>query len=308
MTKRMRVLIGYDGSSDADTAVDDLRRAGLPNDVEALVVSVEDTPTVPEFVSHEVVEKAFVGDRAVSIIYHANKHEWDALEQAKELALSAIVRLKSYFPNWQVHGEVLPGTPASELIRRAEEWEAQLLVVGSQGRSAIGRLILGSVSLEVATEARCSVRIGRRRRAESDRRDLRIIVGLDSSPGAERAIRKVLMRPWPKGTELRIVAVDDGISSIKFDLAPISELHVRQDSSVTASRMIKLAESRRFTVSAGIKKGDPQRLLIAESREWEADCIIIGPRGTRNKLQGLFDSSVSTGLAADAECSVEIVR
>lgn len=38
-SERMRLLLGYDGSSYADAALDDLRR-GLPRDVEALVVSV----------------------------------------------------------------------------------------------------------------------------------------------------------------------------------------------------------------------------------------------------------------------------
>lgn len=35
----MRVLIGYDGSASADAALEDLRKAGLPRDVEALIVS-----------------------------------------------------------------------------------------------------------------------------------------------------------------------------------------------------------------------------------------------------------------------------
>jgi nucleotide-binding universal stress UspA family protein len=152
------------------------------------------------------------------------------------------------------------------------------------------------------------VRIGRYGPAQPDRRDLRILIGLDGSPDAERAIRKVLMRAWPSETELRIVAVDDGVSSIKCDMSSPSDLHVREDTSITAGRMIKLAEARGLTVSAGIKEGDPQRVLITEARDWEADCIVIGSRGTSDRLQGFFGSSVSTGLAANAECSVEIVR
>ena len=38
----MRILIGYDGSESADAALDDLRRAGLPREVEVLIVSVSD--------------------------------------------------------------------------------------------------------------------------------------------------------------------------------------------------------------------------------------------------------------------------
>ncbi|MDQ3665462.1 MAG: universal stress protein [Acidobacteriota bacterium] len=309
MSKRMKVLIGYDGSSYADAAVDDLRRAGLPSETEALVVSVANAPIIPPLASHNVIEKAFVGERVVSIVEHANKQASQVLQQANELALNASGRLKSYFPDWQARGEALAGTPALELMRKAEEWKAELIVVGSQGRSAIGRLILGSVSLQVASESRCSVRIGRRRAEKSDQMEPRILIGLDGSAGGERAVRKVLMRAWPEGTELRILAVDDGDSPITIaDVVSISDKHVREDTSITASRMIKLAGARGLIVSAVIKKGDPQRALIAEAREWEADCIVIGSRGFNSTPQGFFASGVSTGLAANAECSIEIVR
>lgn len=309
MRKRIKLLIGYDGSSYSDAALEDLRRAGLPGAAEALVVSVGEAPIIPPLASHEVIEKALVGERVISIVDHANRQVSESLKQTNELAVSASQRLKSYFPAWQIRAGAVAGTPASELIRKAEAWRADLIVVGSQGRSAIGRFILGSVSLEVANESRCSVRIGRRKSAQTDRKQLRILIGLDGSPGAERAVRKVLMRAWPEGTELRIVAVDDGVSRITIAAeVSTSDNDVREDTSLTASRMIRLAEARSFTVSAGLKKGDPQRVLLAEANDWEADCIVIGSRGTGNMFLGRFASSVSTGLAANAECSVEIVR
>ena len=43
----MRILIGYDGSESADAALDDLRRAGLPREVEALIVSVGEVMMPP---------------------------------------------------------------------------------------------------------------------------------------------------------------------------------------------------------------------------------------------------------------------
>ena len=56
----MRLLIGYDGSSYADAAIADLQRAGLPPDVEALVVTVGDAPLVAAFGSHRIVEQGFL--------------------------------------------------------------------------------------------------------------------------------------------------------------------------------------------------------------------------------------------------------
>ena len=38
MNQKMKILIAYDGSSHADAAIDDLRRAGLPQDVAGTVL------------------------------------------------------------------------------------------------------------------------------------------------------------------------------------------------------------------------------------------------------------------------------
>ena len=48
MATKMRILIGYDGSDCAEAAVSDLRRAGLPAQAEAVVMTAVDlTPHLP---------------------------------------------------------------------------------------------------------------------------------------------------------------------------------------------------------------------------------------------------------------------
>jgi nucleotide-binding universal stress UspA family protein len=308
MRKVMKVLIGYDGSSYADAALDDLRRAGLPRECEALVLSVGNPPVIPPLASHEIIQKAFVGESVIAIVEHANKEAAQALHESNELALGASQQLQSYFPSWSVRPEATAGGPASELMRKAEEWQADLIVVGSQGRSAIGRFILGSVSLEVATNSSRSVRIGRRYDAQIDERAPRILVGFDGSPAAEQALRKVLMRPWPQGTEVQIIAVEDGVSEIIAESLSFGGTHVHEDGSITANRMNTISGGQGLRVSAGIRKGDPRDVLITEGQDWDADCIVIGASRAGNTQPGFFANSVATALAADAECSIEIVR
>ena len=43
----MKILIGYDGSICADAALHDLNRAGLPHDLDVLVLSVADVVLPP---------------------------------------------------------------------------------------------------------------------------------------------------------------------------------------------------------------------------------------------------------------------
>lgn len=302
-TKRMKVLVGYDGSSDANAAIDDLVNAGLPYDVEALIVTVSDSPAVAPFAGYNVIDRTVVGDRVRALVSHGKTRVSHEANRATELILNADIRLRSKFPSWHVRGVILAGDPAEELIRKAVKWHADLIVIGSQGLSAIERMILGSVSLKVATEARCPVRIGRRNTRPTDHNQLRIVIGMNCSASAEKAIQKVLTRLWPEGTELRIVAVDDGVSTIKAD----SIISDAEQNPITAGKFVKLAESKGLLISAGIKEGDPEEVLIAEADDWEADCIVVGSRGVKGS-SWLFGNSVSAALAAHARCSVEIIR
>ncbi|HEX5886632.1 MAG TPA: universal stress protein [Pyrinomonadaceae bacterium] len=272
----MRLLIGHDGSSYADAAIEDLKRAGLPERVEALVVTVGEPPVVFPLAGPEIVEPVFAGEKVRSIVDHANRQAAASLLEEKSFAQNAASKLSSCFPSWRVQSEVVTGRPADELIRKAREWEAELIVVGTQGLSALGRLILGSVSQEVVKDAHCSVRVGRSA-TNADRTGLKVLVGLQLSRSAEQVLRRILQRSWPVGTELRVMTGDGSPS------------HRWQSDGVF--RDIFVGDLR---VSAAAVKGDTQDVLLDEARRMEADCIVIG--------SGL------AAIAANAECSVEIVR
>ena len=83
------------------------------------------------------------------------------MAEAEDLAQRGAKRVQQLFSGWQVRHEAQNGSPGFALLHRAREWQADLIVVGSQGRSALGRLVLGSVSQRVLTESSTSVHIGR---------------------------------------------------------------------------------------------------------------------------------------------------
>jgi nucleotide-binding universal stress UspA family protein len=56
---------------------------------------------------------------------------------------------------------VLSGHAREAIIDRAEEMGADLIIIGAQGRTALSRLLIGSVSSYVLTRAKCSVMIVR---------------------------------------------------------------------------------------------------------------------------------------------------
>jgi nucleotide-binding universal stress UspA family protein len=309
-----KILIAYDGSACADAALYDLHRAGLPREAEAIVVSVAETwlpPPPPS--SYEIVQTVFEkGSRTDGA--KVGEREAPALADAQALAAQAAKTIQSGFPDWSIRAEARVGSPASELLTKADEWEPDLIVVGSHGRSAIGRLILGSVSHKVVTEARCSVRIARGQPNRGDS-PARIVVGVDGSPGAKAAVRAAVMRAWPSGSEVRIVAAFDTITPTMAGSLIPPVVHWAEEQNREALEMVKrLVESfeeqfraANLGVSHIVKPGDPKLILMHEAEVWESDCIFVGASGL-SRIDRFLLGSVSAAVAGRAQCSVEVTR
>ncbi len=97
-----------------------------------------------------------------NIVRKHREHGEALVAEAHALAERAAERVKQLLPRWKVSAESTYGSPAWEIIQKSEVFRPDLIVVGSHGHSAIGRLLLGSISQRVITEAACSVRIGTR--------------------------------------------------------------------------------------------------------------------------------------------------
>jgi nucleotide-binding universal stress UspA family protein len=297
----MKILIAYDGSEYADAAIKDLRKAGLPDEAETTVLCIaEEWLPPPPPSSYEIVEAAL--SEGIAVRVERTKGESSRRsQQAKECASASAQVVRSYFPGWQVRAEALSGSPASEIIAQADEENADLIVVGSQGRGALSRALLGSVSQRIVTGAHCSVRVAR---AGSQQTDLpiRIIVGLDRSPDALSAIHAVAGRNWLAKTEVRLVtAVDfNDMSSMPPEEKPaaVSSAHHSAETILRAAGL---------QVSSLIEEKPPKYLLVDEAERWKADCIFVGARGL-TRLGRILLGSVSTAVVSRAHCSVEVVR
>lgn len=310
--KKMKVLIAYDGSSHADAALDDLRRAGLPEEAGALVISVAD---VWVWSSPEGEEDGLHPEELNNTgLKKAREQSARAVEEARQLAVQAGERVRAAFPLWIVDAAGYGDSPAWAVIKKADEWEADLIVVGSQGRSLLSRIMLGSVSQKVLYEARCSVRVARSHASEENS-PLRIIIGVDGSPDSEAALNSVAARDWPDGTEARVIAVHSPLSPLVFShfIQPVA-LAGRQyieDKGLFAQKIVDAYVERLqkagLAASPVVKEGDPKRVLIDEAEQWGADCIFVGARGLRG-LERFLLGSVSSSVAARADCSVEVVR
>jgi nucleotide-binding universal stress UspA family protein len=285
----MKILIAYDGSEHAQAALSDLQRAGLPPAAEALVLSVAEL-TVPIPPLHAGAALAYT--QALPL----------GQEDAAATAQEGLTKLQALFPGWQAQAQSAAGSPAWVIVQCADEWQPDLLIVGSQGRSALRRVLFGSVSQQLVNEARCSVRVGRAVTRAAPTAP-RLLLALDGSAYADAALQTVAGRHWPPGTEVRLVTAvgpfsDMTVSEFKMDISYVQTIHQ------TASELL---QAQNLIVSSAIKDGDPKQLILAQADEWQADTLLLGSRGL-NRFHRFWLGSVSTAVVARAACSVEIVR
>lgn len=316
MKDPMKILIAYDGSNCAAAALDDLRRAGMPREALATIITVSEV-WLPPPSSYEIVEAVAAPPRLTTpkpaVMQGAAGAE--PVTEARSLALEAKRQLQAHFPAWEIKAEESSGSPSREILKKAEEIQPHLIVVGSQGHSGLGRFLLGSVSQKVVNEAHCSVRVARGT-AWKNGAPVRILLGLDGSKSSEAAVRAVAMRVWPLASEVRVVTVVDPLKPALANhaISPIAKWISNnrrtgpdwvKDFIEPAMKKLRGAE---LIVSTKIEEGDPKRLLIAAAEEWGAECIFIGASCARNPVEKLLLGTVATAVVARAHCSVEVVR
>ena len=283
--KRTRVLIPYDGSENAEAALDTLNTVGLPPDLEVLVaVTHVWLPLSPYDISRAVSARRMkVLTAGVSSFVPALRD----YEEQRVLSLEAEKRMRAMFPMGNIKAETVHdvATVANEIVRKAKTWGADLIVIGSSPSPHINDY--AGPALKVAQDAHCSVRIAR----ASDRKDdspVRIVIGAQENYSAAEVVHAVAARVWPAGSEAALIMVKSGPRDATKD----SEVELELEQLAESLRVVGLK------VSVVIRNGEAQEALLKEGRAFSADCIFI---------DALADG-VARALITGAHCSVEVVR
>ncbi len=148
----MKILLATDGSDCSKAAVDAVAERPWHAGAEVKVLSVMEIPYMP------MTETWVFPDSYFKELEAAGK------EQAEIAVNQAVDRLNSAESQLKVTTEITTGSAKDVILDEAENWGADLIVLGSHGYSGWQRFLLGSVSHAVATHAHCSIEIVRRRR------------------------------------------------------------------------------------------------------------------------------------------------
>ncbi|KAB1946243.1 universal stress protein [Micromonospora sp. ALFpr18c] len=278
------ILVGYDGSTDASTALnwalEEARHSGQP----VRLAYVFEWLTVAGWVGPGVAPGVWPDDTA--------------RRQVEDLVRKAAGDAAAANPGLTVTGEVYDGPPALVLQERSAE--AGMLVLGSRGHGGFGGLLAGSTAVAVAAHAHCPVVVVRDGAvaATTDAPPSPVTVGVDGSEpslvalgfAAERAAQRQVplrvLHAWTPGPNAE-AGVPDERASVEEALEPWRRTFTE------------------LSISVDLVAGSPAAMLIEASRA--ARLVVVGTRG-RGGLAGMLLGSVSQQLIQHAHCPIAVVR
>lgn len=144
----MKILLAVDGSACSDAAVKEVARRPWPQGSMVKVLTVYELPTPPTPETW-----ALPASYSEEIDVALRKQGQNVVEQA----LQTLKSNKSITTD----ASVAPGRARIVILDEAENWGADLIVVGSHGYGALKRFLMGSVSQAIVSHAKCSVEVVR---------------------------------------------------------------------------------------------------------------------------------------------------
>lgn len=301
----MKVLIGIDGSTGSQAAIQ--QAAALLSPLQDEVCLYYSAPTVR---LNAPGSDAALRDRAREALAEAV-----FTEVRKQLPAALGERVTTI---------VGRQNPAHGLLVAADEWRADLIVVGARGLGRLQRLLLGSVSRKVAEEATIPVLVARGAPDESIETPLRVLLCCDGSDASQHAADFIEKFDFPAGSTGQVITVVESVfagevpewleeqarESDEEAMAHVwAEEHEKQRE-VKETLMVDFCthlppmfhDSKPLVV-----EGLPAEQILASIRREKISLVVVGARGL-SRWARLMIGSTSEKLLAHAPCSVLVVR
>jgi nucleotide-binding universal stress UspA family protein len=293
--KNLNTLLAIDGSLASLAAAKYLR--DLPH-VEPLEITVLTVVGLPKSSLADSEQSAYAQFLADS-------------KQSNEQSFADVSRLFEG-SNATLHHLTKHGHIGNCIVTAAEEWDAQLIVMGARGISNADHLTLGSVSEYVTTHAIGSVLVvrpdGESKKTESG---IRLTIAYDDSSPAKAAIQQFATFKWMKNSEVEVLTVVP-IHSVQRDDSPTVEhanspelLQECQDLAESAAAKLR-SEGVRATAKV-IEARHIGSQIVSLAKHRHSDLIVLGASGQSGVARALL-GSVAQYVVRHSPQSVWIVR
>jgi nucleotide-binding universal stress UspA family protein len=287
---RHGIVVGVDGSPASNAAVCWAARDAALRNVPLTLVHTYSTyvPTFPQIPLPAGVA-LWQEDDGRQVLEQAVKIAEDAVKAAQMITITTEMRC---------------APPVPTLVELSEE--AEMIVVGSNGRGAVGRVLLGSVSSGVARHAKCPVAVVR------DEDPLMphpmqapVLVGIDGSPASELAVAIAFDEASRRGVELNALHAWSDTQVLElpgFDWQLVKEEAERSLAESLAGWQERYPD---VTVHRLLVCDRPSRQLVEKSES--AQLVVVGSHG-RGGIARTLLGSVSNAVLHSVRMPVIVAR
>jgi nucleotide-binding universal stress UspA family protein len=231
----------------------------------------------------------------------------------RELAQDALayleaIRRTNEQPQFSIRMQVLDGDVASAIIDTAHAEQADLIIMSTHGYSGLTRWVLGSVTEKVLRSAPCPVLAIR-----AARHPQRILITLDGSPLAERAIESGLSLAQNLQAEVTMlrcvprVVADEKLDEHERGLSR----RMQEDLFIEAKEYLRAraaeAAQSDVVIRAEVRIGSPADSILEYVETYGIDLIAMATHG-RTGLKRWIYGSVTAKVLRSAGCSMLVVR
>jgi nucleotide-binding universal stress UspA family protein len=206
------------------------------------------------------------------------------------------------------------GEPVATIVDQALSIPADLLVMGTHGRSGFDRLLLGSVTEKVLHKAPCpilTVPPHAPKKAENDGTFSRILCPMDFSPSALQAFGfAVDLARQSGGSVIALHAIewlaDDVSGHARFNVEDLRQ-HLIDDAHVRLRALIADQPGGTPSIEDVVVSGKAYREVLKTADTSAADLIVMGAQGRGGMGLTLFGSTTQQ-VVRGATCPVLTVR
>jgi len=299
----VKVLLAVDDSSYSERATMTLKALGLPSQTEVTVMTV-----VPEhnFLG-DISLHMFRGTAAARQRAHKTQEE-----RAAELLKGPVEMLRGN--GSQVEGLVCLGRPAEEILNKAREIGARLIVIGAKGEGDSPRFPLGGVAQKVMKYAEASVLLAR----EKTTNIRRVLVATDGSKYSDEAIEFLLDLPLhPKSEVFVVTAMQSWNPALvraftrdwKTDQQILRDLQRSEEerAQILVTETKKRFKEKGYEASTMVLKGEPAEEILGAAETLNPNLIALGAKGLTG-IEAFLLGSIAQRVARFSSYSVLIGR
>lgn len=286
------ILVAVDGSSQSDVAVRWAAREAVMREAQLTIVHVI-SPLTADWSPVGMIGSPLPEDFGEWQEEEARRMIQDAIRVARETPAGDSLRIQTETPC----GPVVP-------VLRDLTKQFAIIVVGSHGRRALARGMLGSVSTALVHHAHCPVAVVRDQ-LPPERRHAPVVVGIDGSPASEAATALAFDEASWRNVEL--VAVHAWIDAEWPGELPLPWANVCASADETLAQRLAGWQERYpdVVVRRMVVRDDSIAALLAQAET--AQLIVVGSHG-RGGFAGMLLGSVGSAVVHGARVPVIVAR